>query len=349
MRVGRIRDFSRKLMLGVFIVLLFLAGCSSAVEITPLSTETSPAAQPSDTPQAMPTQTAATPPGRVVLVSSELQGIDTASFSEQVASLAAQSGLIFDERTSFDLNEIGEDWQIVVLTRSEPVLSEALTAFPEVQFVVLSEQELTMAPNLSVIRLRWDYQAFMAGYLSILITYDWRTGGIFPPGDSGALQAEAFVNGGQYFCGICASKLSPIIRFPVTTSISGDADAGVWQAEVDALLGNILYGLYVAPGSSSTEMLNNLAQRGLVLVGGETPAAELRPRWAATVSIDPSSAFAEIWQGVVAGRGGTILEASIRIKDINEEYFSVGRQRLVEETLQELEAGWINPLDVPVE
>jgi hypothetical protein len=238
---------------------------------------------------------------------------------------------------------------MVVMTGYDPVITEALSAHPDVQFIVMSDQELGLAPNLNVIRLRWDYQAFIAGYLSILITPDWRTAGLFTPDDLGQVQAQAFVNGAQYFCGICASKLSPIVRFPVTAMLSGDADPGTRQTEVEGLLSNIVYVMYVAPGSSNPELLTDLGQRGLVLVGGETPPEGMGPRWAATVSMDILPSLEIIWSGAAAGEGGKAVDTTVVIQDINEDFFSPGRQKLVEDTLQELEAGWIYPLDVPLQ
>lgn len=333
----------------IWVLLLLLSACSSPAQPEPAPSETPPAALPSETSTVEPSPTPTPPPGKVVLVSGGSSGYDLAAFSQQLSALAAQAGLIYEERAALQASEIGSDWRVVVFASDDPVVSEALGAHPGVQFLVVSDHELGMAGNLSVIRLRWDYQAFLAGYLSILITPDWRTGGLFPPDDPGSLQAQAFVNGAQYFCGICASKLSPIVRFPVTAWLAGSADPLTRQAEVDALMSNILYVMYVAPGSSNPDLLADLAQRNLVLVGGEPPQEGMQPRWAASVVLDPTAALAEVWPEILAGQGGKAVDAPVLVRDINEDFFSIGRQRLVEETLQELQAGWVYPLDVPVQ
>ncbi|MFN2143925.1 MAG: hypothetical protein ACK2T7_01170 [Anaerolineales bacterium] len=333
-----------------FMILFLLGGCGSPeTPVGPQLEETAPSELPSETPVVPPTPTATPLPAKVVFIPSDAAGIDLAAFSQRVSELTAQSGWVFEERPSLQVNEISGDWRIVVMAGYDPLISEALTAHPDVQFIVMSDQDLGLAPNLSVIRLRWDYQAFIAGYLSILITPDWRTAGLFTPDNLGQVQSQAFVNGAQYFCGICASKLSPIVRFPVTAMVSGKADPGTWQTEAESLLSNIVYVMYAGPGSSSPDQLADLGQRGLVLVGGETPPDGMQTRWAATIRIDVLTALETIWSGAAVGEGGMAIDSSVVIQDINEDFYSTGRQRLVEETLQELEAGLIYPLDVPLQ
>ncbi len=337
---------SRWIILFFTLAGLLLTGCDAGNQTETASTDLPAIITPSETNEPQPTPTQTPEPGKLIVIANTSSGQIWAEVKGKAAELAASSGFIYEERPSLQVSEIAADWKVVILLAYDPVLSDALAAAPHVQFIVFSEQDLGMAPHLNVVRLRWEYQAFMAGYLSILITPDWRVSGLFSPDETGARKEEAYLNGGHYYCGICNSILSPIARFPLTGRITADASAGAWQTEIETLMGKILYSMYVSPESANPEMLAYLAQSGLVLIGGETPPDELRSRWAATVRLDLVTALEQIWTMTLSGEGGNIVDTPVLITDINEDFFSPGRQRLVEETHQELIDGWINPLDV---
>ncbi len=337
---------SRWIIAIIMLAGLFLAGCESNRQTEAVGTELPDVATPNPTSEPEPTPTQTPVPGKLVLIANSPAGTQWSDVKSKAAELAASSGLTYEERASLQVSEISADWKIVILLAYDPLLSDALTAAPYVQFIVFSEQELGMATHLNVIRVRWEYQAFMAGYLSTIITPDWRMSGLFPPGETGTRLEEAFLNGGHYYCGICNSILSPVKRFPLSGFIAADASTEAWQTAIETLRSNILYSFYVAPESANPEMLVYLAQSGMVLVGGETPPDELRPRWAATVKLDFVGALEQIWAMTLEGEGGNVVDTPVLITDVNEDYFSPGKQRLVEETQQELLEGWIEPLDV---
>jgi hypothetical protein len=333
-------------------VMLATACTSSDATMTPTLGEQEAVIESELTPQVEPTFTASPViPDVVALVIPP--GVDEQLIQQVqvvLAELASASGFSLEVKTSLQVAEITPQWKIVFLLAHEPALSEALTAAPQVQFVVISSIDLGMASNLSVIREKPENQAFIAGYLTLVIAPDWRAAGILPLDlPNSLLIEETFLNGGHYFCGICNSVYSPIIRFPVVERLSQNIDATVWQAAMDEMLKDIIYVAYIAPETSNPEMLAYLAQKGLVLVGGETPPDEVRHRWAATVLSDTVSPIRELWPDLVAGQGGKVVNTRVVITDINEEYFSSGRQRLVEQTLENLESGGVYPFDVPMQ
>lgn len=336
----------------IFFVMFAAACTSSDAKITPTQGEQEAVIESDPTPQMEPTLTSSPVlPSRVILVIH--QGIDQ-QLAQQVqvvlAELASASGFSMEVKGSLQIAEITPEWKMVFLLSHEPALSEALAAAPQVQFVVISSVDLGMAPNLSVIREKQEYQAFVAGYLTIVIAPDWRAVAILPLDlPNSPLIEETFLNGGHYFCGICNSVYSPIIRFPIVERLSQNSDAATWQAAIDEMLKNIIYVAYIAPESSSPEMLVYLAQKGLVLVGGETPPDEVRHRWAATVLLDVVSPLRELWPDLVAGQGGKVLSSRVVITDINEDFFSPGRQRFVEKMKENLESGRVYPFNVPLQ
>jgi hypothetical protein len=159
--------------LALIVLLILTAGCG-----TPTPTAT-PTAAPTPTPAA----TATPLPGEVLLVSNAVT--DPALLSsaqETLTRLATGSGYtlkVVPAATSADLTP-----QVVIAVFLAPPadLANLLTISPQTQFVVVSPAELPQAANLSVILDNPEYQVFLAGYSAILLSNDWRAGGLLPGG-----------------------------------------------------------------------------------------------------------------------------------------------------------------------
>ena len=89
-------------------------------------------------------------------------------------------------------------------------------------------------------------------------------------------------------------------------------------------------------------MLEALAQAGLNLIGGVTPPPSLAENWVATAQADPLAVVTLIWPDLLNGQGGIERSLAINFVDHNERLFSPGRQRLVNEFLVDLQAGFID-------
>ena len=337
----------------VFMFLLFSA-------CTPRQTEQPTAAVGLETPsEQMPVSATNTPEptptmistGKVVLIEMEpLSGISMDELRTSLQNLASSSGLIFESRPSLQPSEIAADWKIVFMPGLADNLSDALVAAPQVQFVVVSEHELGMANNLNVIRWNLEDQAFMSGYISTLIASDWRAAALLPSEEPAASTIEqAYLNGGHYYCGICNSYYSPIKRFPLSVRIPAGSDASYWQSVYTEMQNNVIYVFYVAPDVSDPDLLRFLAQQGMVLVGGQTPPDDIRTQWAVTISQDLQTPVAAIWNDLVNGIGGKEIKAEVVLSDLNENYLTTGKQRVIEEIRQALLEGMIYPLDVPLQ
>jgi hypothetical protein len=336
---------------GIFLLLLLtLISCvpkPAESASTPPSVTDLPANE-TITPPATPT---ATPqPGKVILIASDLSTAQAQSAQALLTELASGSGLTLETKTSLQVNEITPEWRIVVLLNMDDNLAMALAAAPQVQFVVLSPYDIVLTNNLSVIRIQPESQAFLAGYLAILIASDWRAGALLPSNEpDGSVLEAAFINGGQYFCGICNPYYAPLVRFPISARLPANSDAATWAAAVEQLHAYLVYVIYVDPLVSLPDLLLSLAQQGYILIGGQTPPDELRPIWAATITQDLASPLRDLWENLLAGQGGLTVTASIQITDINPDLFSQGKQRLVNELIEKMDAGLVYPGEVPLQ
>jgi len=165
------------------------------------------------------------------------------------------------------------------------------------------------------------------------------------------MQEQAFINGGEYLCGLCNPYYAPLVLFPLSARVSGSAEQSVWQPEVDALLSKYVWTFYVSPASESPALWNLLAERGVTLVGAGSPPEGAGNLWAASVLLDMVTPLETLWPDVLAGQGGLSAETQVVLENVNTDTVTPGKQRLINETIQLLADGWLDPADpvIPVE
>jgi hypothetical protein len=82
------------------------------------------------------------------------------------------------------------------------------------------------------------------------------------------------------------------------------------------------------------------------MIGTFSP--EQRPAgWVMTIQPDVVKAIQNAWSGLVSGQGGVTVQSPVGLADVDPSLLSVGKQRLVEQTLAELQAGRISTLSNP--
>jgi len=327
----------------VLLTMLVLIGCNTPAANAPTVTPENAASQPSAEAPTMEIPTPVAAANTVVLAAPNGA---YPQLEKAVSELAASAGLIVETRDGLQAGDLSPQWKVVVFPSAPANLTELASAAPQTQFVVASAADLTASENVSVIRLRPEYQAFTAGYLGVVLAFDFRTGALLPA--EGAT-AEAFFNGGKFFCGLCNSHYSPIVRFPVMSQLPAGSAAAQWQQEATELQKNYLYVMYVSPEAATSELLSFLVAQGYTLYGGQTPPEEFRSRWAATVREDMETPLRALWPAVNAGQGGQIAEASVEITDVNPDLLSSGRLERVQKMVEDLAKGLIFPFNPPME
>jgi hypothetical protein len=327
----------------IFLLLSVLAACTTVpatpteTAVTPLpatATETAAMPVPSDTP---------TVTARLLLVSAGAP--EEAATAAAIASLADQAGLTVTPLTALTAADLDAGVRIVVWLRPDETIQALAASAPEVAFVGITSRALEPAANLSVIRLRSDYQTFIGGMITTLIAPDWRGGGLLPTdGPLGDAASNALINGGRYYCGRCAPYYAPVVLFPVISTLPSTSDPAAWQAAAAALHEqNRLEVIYLAPEAVSFELATALATQ-FVLVGGAAPANGVPANWAATVTWDVPAALQSIWEDLVANTMGQASDAPLILSDVNPELLSPGRQALLQEAMDLLAAGQLGAL-----
>lgn len=335
-------------VLGVLGLMLF--ACSSG-QPTPSPTETVgleatslPTLTPSST--ATPTQEA---PSVILLAPLESDPVLADKLESTLSTLAAQDGQSFQVLTELSPADLDEEVRVVVALGPDPGLALLAASAPDTKFLAVGMPDVQPAANLITIASsgdRPDRLGFAAGYLAAAITEDWRVGVVSGQETPAGKAAElGFTNGVYFLCGLCRPVFPPfpIPGYPLTVQLPQSAAQADWQTAIEYFQAWQVGTVYVAPEISDPELLRELADAGINIIGIGPPPAEFRSNWVASIGVsDPVSAVQDIWQALLETQGDKSVELPLVLTDVNPELVSPGRQHLVEEMLVDLLAGYID-------
>jgi hypothetical protein len=100
--------------------------------------------------------------------------------------------------------------------------------------------------------------------------------------------------------------------------------------------------VFVTPQVATSGLLVYLGDEGLnLLAENELPQGQ-EEHWVASIGVqDPIDVFQNAWDDLQQGTLGQEYRLQIELRDVNSSLLSPGRQRLVEEMLADLQAGYI--------
>jgi hypothetical protein len=272
-----------------------------------------------DTPEFIaptPTLIPTTAPARAILAApANTSPIELAEANAIVAELAAGSGLEFEMREEIFANEITPDVKIIVFLEQPNNLGSLAANAPGTQFVAISTQNWSPPANGTIILKDETHVAFLSGYLSALLAPNFRVGALLI--SENTTNNQAYLNGVSYFCGQCASVVYPLNKYPLTSQQPANSPPANWQAAFNEINANKINVLYLPGAVASAELGTFLSSIDIAVIGDQAPPEELRSRWVATISPDGMSPLRDIWSDLLIGQGGKVLNASMKITDIN--------------------------------
>ena len=331
---------SRSILLLVVLAML-LTACGSN---EPIATNTP---VPTDTPIIPPTLTATpTVPLAVLVLPADLDAETSNLYQKTVYDLAQASGLRFQVRNTLTPADLAEPGlQIVITLPPDPGIVTLAAAAPQVQFLVINISGITPGGNISVLggNSQSEIAAFLAGYTAALITDDYRIGMIIPKDNADALRAlNAYANGRTYHCGICRPFYYLNWSFPQYIEIPADQDKDTYDSYADILMLQYkVRTIYLYPDIAIPELYNYIGTTGVYMIGTITP--EQRPAgWVMTIQPDVIKAIQNAWPQLIAGQGGITVQSPLGLSDIDPNLLSPGRQRKVQQVLDDLQAGRID-------
>jgi hypothetical protein len=333
--------------LSLLMIFALLVSCAPATE-APSNPDASPEPSRTPRPTAGPTPTQPAPLA-ILLIPADLNQEISQSYQVAVYDLAQQAGLRFQVRNTLSLEDLSYEpnLKVVIALPPDPGFAALAAAAPQAQFLAVNIPNIQPGANVSVLGgegIRTDHQAFMAGYISTLITEDfYQTGAILRKDtpESATIQT-AFEAGRTFYCGICRpiDWYNPF-EYPAFIEILPDAKESEYPAYADVLiLQKKVSTVFVQAGLDTPELLEYLTTVGVLMIGTKTPHKPLSS-WVVTLQPNYLQATISAWPALLEGRGGTSFPAPLTFTDINDEIFSPGKQRLAEQTMQELFEGYI--------
>lgn len=330
---------SRPIILLVVLALL-LTACGSnepAATSTPI---------PTDTPIIPPTLTATpTVPLAILVLPADLDTDTSDLYQKTVYDLAQASGLRFQVRNTLTVADLEPGLQVVIALPPDPGVVALAAAAPQVQFLAINMQGVTAGGNISVLgsSSQSEIAAFLAGYTAALITDDYRIGMMIPKNNADAVRAlNAYATGRTFYCGTCRPFYYLNWSFPQYVEIPAEEDKANYDAYADILMLQYkVRTIYLYPDIAIPDLYNYIGTTGIYMIGTITP--EQRPAgWVMTISPDVIKAIQNAWPQLIAGQGGITVQSPLGLSDVDPLLLSPGRQRLVQQVLDDLQAGRID-------
>ncbi len=301
---------------------------------------------PTDTPIVPPAATATpTVPLAVLVIPADLDPEASNLYQKTVYDLAQASGYRFQVLNSLTPELLEPGLQVVIALPPDPGIAALAAAAPQVQFLAINIPEVSAGGNISVLSgdAPQDVAAFLAGYTAAMTTEDYRIGMIIPKDNADAIRAlNAYANGMKFYCGICRPLYFSQWAYPQFVEIAADEDQANYDAYADILI--LQYNvstIYLYPDIAIPELYNYIGTTGTSMIGTVSP--EQQPAgWMMTIQPDIIKAIQNAWPNLISGQGGITVQSPLGLSDIDPSLLSPGKQRLVEQKLNELQDGLIN-------
>lgn len=321
---------------------LVLASCG------PKATEV-PTAIPSETPTPAPTLTP-TPdtPLAILVLPADMDHEASNLYQKTVYDLAQASGFRFQVRNTLDPADVADPTlKVVIVLPPDPGIAALAAAAPQAQFLTINIPNITAGGNISVLanNASPDMAAFLAGYVSAMLTDEYKIGMIVPQGNTAAQEAAvAFTNGKAYFCGLCNTVYLQPWTYPQFIEIPTDAEKSTYNAYADVLIIQRKVGMiYVYPDVATDDLLTYIGTTGVWTIADVMPAQ--RPAgFVMAMQPDTIKAIQSAWPNLIAGQGGVNVQSPLGLSGVDPALLPPGKQRLVEQVLADLIAGRIDPI-----
>ncbi len=265
-------------------------------------------------------------------------------YQKTVYDLTQQAGYRFQVLNSLTPADLDPALKVVIAVSKDPGLAQLAAAAPQAQFLAIDIPNITPGGNVSVLAnsVQTDMAAFLAGYTAAMTTEDYRIGMMIPKDNAQAITAlNAFAKGMTYYCGTCQPVLLYNWKYPQYIEIPSTEDAKNYGAYADILMSQYKVGnIFLYPDIYTQDLATYIGTTGTSMIGTISP--EQRPAgWMMTIKSDAVKGIQNAWPQLTSGQGGQTIQSPLGLADVDPSLLSEGKQRLVEQTLQDLQAGKI--------
>ncbi len=331
------------------VIAVLLSGCGGS------DTETTEVAQPptlafteTAVPEVILTPTPEIPLALLVIpVDMDQETADI--YQALVYNLAQDSGMRFQVRNTLTQADLEPALRVVIAFPPDPGLLALAPAAPQAQFLSVNIPDMVAGGNLSVLANtdRPDIAAFISGYISAMITNDYRVGLMIPKDDAlGVTTKTAFQNGFDYFCGTCNAFIFPpwctvTPCYPQYIEIPAEEDPITYNAYSDFLIiQRQVETIYVPSQFATPDLLTYLSTNGILVIGDASPAKKYG-NWVSTIQPDVIQGIESAWSQLLAGTGGINVTSPLVLADVNSEHLDTGKEANAQQVLDQLQSGLI--------
>ncbi len=335
------RPTHRILSIIAVFMLLLIAACNGAAR-TPEATPTPEATALPPTPTPAPAE--------IVWVSANPDA--TPALTTAISDFAAANSLQYRTLTTLDAGQLTDGTKIVIFETVPADLNTLANAAPDTQFVVLGANTPAAGGNISVVQTSQVDEAFMAGYLTMLIAEDWRAAALIPSDSPIAdAYADAFTNGARFVCGKCNPYYAPIVPLPLIGSLPASSDALTVQSTIGSLTVNWLSAAFVDPAFVNADVVSSLNYQAfnweyVALITTDTAPNDVDGKWVARLGSDAAASLKTLLPELLNGQSGLSLSAQITVTPLDEEIVSPAKQDLFNQVAAELSTDQLIPTTV---
>lgn len=270
------------------------------------------------------------------------------TYGAQLQAYASQNALRFEAFEELNPGQLGEQTQLVVALADPADVQAMAEAHVHVQFLLvgnLQESSLTNLHVLSQTQALPEHISFLAGLAAVLGTPEYRVGSITQINSpAGTLARDGFLTGARYYCGLCRSRYTPLVVYPIQAEIE---TAENWKGALDSLLAQSVKTIFVQAELSSPELIDALNSHGITLVALEGQnGIEAAQGLLGVLSTGGMTDILPIVERLLAGEAFGDIKMGIELTRIDESKLGAGRQILFNRFKEDLLNGEINPLPV---
>ena len=288
-----------------------------------------------------------TPPLVAFLAGPDADQETALEVGKMAANVAGMYNLNYQQYQQLSAQDLPAKLLMVVAVPPAEGLQELVAASPGTQFVAVNIPGLSPAENLTRVNLSESdpgFEGFVAGYAAVIMTEEWRVGGLAKDNPRGRLIEKSFVNGVVHYCGLCLPEFPPY-EYPKFYTVSPEAALGEKLAEVDRLIADGTRTIYIGPGVGEEGLYRYLVERSMQIVGSEAPPEFAAANWILSVEQSKLPDLESLLQQVLqqGGQGNTGIN-SLELTYINYEIISQARIDFILQILGELQNGHIDPI-----
>ena len=190
---------------------------------------------------------------------------------------------------------------------------------------------------------------FIAGYLSAMISNDWRVGGLLPTIKYQNTGADmVFQNGVVYLCGRCAPTFGPIVDFPITTLLSNPEDNDATLQAYGEISTNKINTLYIPSAYLFDDLVILLKQSGVTIVSDAKPSVDQSDWVDYAIADNLSGLIMDAISEPDQQEGLVTIPVEFSVYAASKE-LSPGKSNFITSMIENLQAGFISPYQIPIE